>query len=232
VAITRIQAVAGAPVHLLSAVSATLPGAPTVGNTIIGFLYNNDNSSPPGCGSVVGSAWTVAHDVGNTSSVVTDIIVVYRVVKAGDTATYTVTVSGTITDGSLLLVEYAGLGSAPAIDVKDGGSRTAASSSAIIPTITPAGGAERLILAHVALSPNYGPGVPGTWTQVLTDGGAGNRQTMQWLETIVASTSGSYGGDTLTPAGPETDWWIPITAFMTGVAGSPILAGQPGGGFL
>lgn len=236
-AIVRLDQVAGAAVHIAGSASATLPGgAPTPGDTIVGFLYNSNNGVPPSA-TIDGTGWNVIADVGNPNNdgagnSFANVWCGFRKAVAGDTATYTVSaIASSIIDGSLLLVRYSGMAT-PAIDVKNVGADTLGA-SAVFPVLTPRPGSSRVLLAFVALTPNYAPAAPGTWTQVLLDGAAGNRQTMIIYEKIVPSVSGSYGGDTIGPGGVgvESSFWIPMAA-LGGDLGRAMVSGSPGGGVL
>lgn len=239
-AIARVQAVAGVPFHINFTAAATLGLAPTAGNLVVGVLFNDSNGAGAPRPTPDFTGWSVIHNLVGPDPVdavgndLTNVIVAMRTVRPGDTATYTLPCTGVAwQDGSLSLLEYSGLGVNPTVDVKNDGGEQVGLQTINLPVITPVAGKERLILAAVNLTPNYDPAVPGAWTRVLDDTAAGNRQTMQILEKIIASTAGSYGGDAMGPVGfpSETSWWNPITA-LGGGAGSLVIGGTPGGGIL
>lgn len=234
-AIAPVQIAPTGYTHSGPAVACTLGALPTIGNALAAMVYDTDNGSVPNRAVADWTGWSsIAGGVGG--DLMSYQAIAWRPVRQADRdALGVITVPATLAHGwndvYLMVREYSGFGGDPALDVGNAGSLQGPASSAVIPIITPAAGKNRLLLANSSLNPNYGPAAPGTWTKVQEEAVLGNRQTMQWLEKLVASTAGSYGGDTIGPAGvgAETEWWIPIVA-LGGSALEPRVPGMVSGG--
>lgn len=237
-AIARVQIAPTGYSHVTAAVASTFGALPTVGNALVAMVYDCDNGVPANLSVADWAAggWGFV-DSNTPASNVTYAGIGWRLVQQSDRDAGGVislaasAVHPSWNDAYFMVAEYSGFGGPPALDVGTGGVETPTSQTALIPTITPAAGKNRLLVANVSLNPNYGPAAPGTWTKVQEEAVLGNRQTMDYLEKLVASTAGSYGGDTEGPVGlpAETSWRIPIVA-LGGAASSVMIGGSPGGG--
>lgn len=238
-AIAAVQIAPTGYTHSGPNVAATFGALPTVGNALVAILYDCDNAAPVNYAVADWTGWVGSVSGGAAASNLSYAAIAWRrILQADRDAGGVITVPATLTHGwndvYLMVREFSGFGAGgPVLDVGDGGAITGPASSAVLPTITPQAGKNRLIVANASLNPNYSPGAPGTWNKIQEEAVLGNRQTTDWLEKIVASTAGSYGGDTIGPAGvgAETSWLIPIVA-LGGATLSPLIGGSPGGGVM
>lgn len=239
-AIARVQIAPTGYSHILANVAATFGALPIVNNALVAMIYDCDNAVPAqlSVADWVAGGWAFVES-STAASNVTYAAIAWRAVRQADRdagGVITVPASAahpTWNDVYLMVAEYSGFGGPPALDVGNGGVETPTSQTAVIPTITPAANKNRLLVCNTSLNPNYQPAAPGTWTKVQEEAVLGNRQTMEYFEKLVASTVGSYGGDTVGPVGlpGETSWRIPIVA-LGGASGSPMITGSPGGGVM
>lgn len=109
-------------------------------------------------------------------------------------------------------------GFAGSANVRDYAHLKSTGSSGAVPSITPLAGAETALWAPFALAPNYHPNTT-TGGTLGTEATGGSRQTINSVNRIVTSPSGSYDA-TITAAGPETGWIAYHVAF-DGAAPAP-----------
>lgn len=201
---------------------ATFSSPPTPGNLLVASFMAGQATPGEAIDIRVPTCWTIdveADPSGVTDSRLPNVIVAHHVVLPGDPDTVTfhgdTVIAGPDTHGGCLIVaEYSGLGSAPAVDlVSDSGLLYVPSG----PSFTPTAGQKALIFATVGQEPDHPilTATGGFNLRHMIQTMGGSRQTLGLLDRIVASTSGSYSATWTTDVATPGDFaaWAPLVVF-------------------
>lgn len=152
--------------------------APTAGNTLILWVYNDGGTGDPTAVSGGGVTWTKTANFGRLS-------LWTGPNSSGSGTTITVTVANTYSRSDCNVTEWSGM---PATLTADGGSNgTSSNPNNVTPSVTPTGTPVLLLAAAYASAP-YSAGPTGGFTALTMP----NATRAKWAYQIADPASGSY----------------------------------------
>lgn len=212
---------------------ATFGATPTAGNFLTGILLVEQLG---GGGAVPGdfvaawpSGWVV--DQGPIGTATDQRLVAmwmaHKTAEASEPTAVTVDVTiGATTpwNGFLIVAEYTSTGTVSAVDP---GTYVSANGSPPIPTVTPTGGVPALIVACGAHEPDYiGTTASAGYNVRQEFKTGGSRQALAYVDQLVTSASGSYGGTLNLTGGTDDYSFIPVVVYSAQGGSGPAI-GQP-----
>lgn len=192
-----------------TSVSATFDSGPTEGNLLLAWVRSGNASSVSGFTTILSGTWGVTLNRYHLCA---------KMAGSGESSTVTATQS----PSSFNLISIAEFSASAGWDidtVTDTTNQTSVTSSnPSLPSITPVGSVERLLIAAIGWwdVPTFAITWPAGWTQYQKGGWAGAYQSQAVAYQVVASTSGSYDG-ALT-AGSAL-WGLSTAALAPGAGG-------------
>jgi hypothetical protein len=212
---------------------ATFSATPTAGNFLTGILLveqlGGGGASPSDFVAAWPDGWIVDQGpVGTTTGQrLVAMWMAHKVAGASEPTLVEVAVTiGATTpwNGFLIVAEYTGTGTLIAVDP---GTYVPANASPPIPTVTPTGGMPALIVVCGAHEPNYAGTTASTGYNVRQEyETGGSRQALAYVDQLITSASGSYGGTLNLTGGTDDYSFIPVVVYSAQADSGPII-GQP-----